>query len=41
MEELANKLKPWIREQVALEKHRAVVFGMGSGIESAVIAGNI
>jgi NAD+ synthase len=38
MEELANKLTAWIREQVALAKRRGVVFGLSGGLDSAVAA---
>ena len=38
MEELANKLTAWIREQVALAKRRGVVFGLSGGLDSAVVA---
>ena len=38
MEELANKLTAWIRDQVALAKRRGVVLGLSGGLDSAVIA---
>jgi len=38
MEELANKLIAWIREQVALAKRRGVAFGLSGGLDSAVVA---
>jgi NAD+ synthase len=38
MEELANKLTAWIREQVAGAKRRGVVFGLSGGLDSAVVA---
>ena len=38
MEELANKLTAWIRDQVALAKRRGVVLGLSGGLDSAVVA---
>ena len=38
MDELANKLIAWIREQVALAKRSGVVFGLSGGLDSAVVA---
>lgn len=38
MEELANKLTAWIRDQVTLAKRRGVVFGLSGGVDSAVVA---
>lgn len=38
MEELANKLTAWIREQVSGAGLRGVVFGLSGGIDSAVTA---
>jgi len=38
MEELANKLIDWIKEQVAIAKRRGVVFGLSGGLDSAVVA---
>jgi NAD+ synthase len=38
MEELANKLISWIREQVTLARRRGVVFGLSGGLDSAVVA---
>ncbi len=38
MEELANKVIAWMREQVALAKRKGVVFGLSGGLDSAVVA---
>ncbi len=38
MEELANKLIAWIREQVQGAGRQGVVFGMSGGLDSAVVA---
>ncbi len=38
MEELANKIIAWMREQVALAKRKGVVFGLSGGLDSAVVA---
>jgi len=38
MEELANKLTVWIREQVSGAGLHGVVFGLSGGIDSAVVA---
>ena len=38
MEELANKIVSWIREQVASAKCRGVVFGLSGGLDSSVVA---
>jgi len=38
MEDLANKLVAWIREQVAAAKSRGAVFGLSGGIDSSVVA---
>lgn len=38
MEELADKLIAWIREQVERAERRGVVFGLSGGIDSAVVA---
>lgn len=38
MEELANNLVAWIREQVAVAKRQGVVFGLSGGLDSSVVA---
>jgi len=38
MEELANRLIAWIREQVAGARRQGVVFGLSGGLDSAVVA---
>ena len=38
MEELANKIIAWMREQAALAKRKGVVFGLSGGLDSAVVA---
>jgi len=38
MEELANKLVAWIREQVDSAERQGVVFGLSGGLDSSVVA---
>ncbi len=38
MEERANKIIAWMREQVALAQRKGVVFGLSGGLDSAVVA---